>query len=163
MIVAGPGTGKTRTLTVRLANLVRRHGVAPEAVLALTFTNKAAAEMAERLAGLLGAETAQRMTVTTFHALGNQLLREFGEQAGLSPDFAIIDDEDRRLLLRRVAPDLGEGDLTALGDWISRAKQQLQPPDAPELADAPDNVADGLCRAIKPRCARPGWWTSTTW
>ena len=134
VIVAGPGTGKTRTLTVRLANLVRRHGVAPAAVLALTFTNKAAAEMAERLAGLLGPATAQRMTVTTFHALGAALLREFGEALGLLPTFAIVDDEDRRLLLRRVAPAMSEADLTHLGDWISRAKQQLLPPDAAELA-----------------------------
>jgi DNA helicase-2/ATP-dependent DNA helicase PcrA len=141
VIVAGPGTGKTRTLTVRLANLVQRHGVAPESVLALTFTNKAAAEMAERLAGLLGEAVASRMTVTTFHALGGQLLREFGDKLGLPAGFAIVDDEDRRLLLRRVAPQLGEANLTTLSDWISRAKQQLFPPAAAELAGETGHAA----------------------
>ena len=57
VIVAGPGTGKTRTLTVRIAHLILEHGVAPEAILAITFTNKAAAEMAERLAAMLGDES----------------------------------------------------------------------------------------------------------
>ena len=69
VIVAGPGTGKTRTLTVRIAHLILEKQVAPESVLAITFTNKAAGEMRERLSGLLGAEIAGRVTIKTFHAL----------------------------------------------------------------------------------------------
>ena len=84
MIVAGPGTGKTRMLTVRIAYLVQALDVPPEAILAITFTNKAAGEMAERLAGLLGDHTAGRVTIKTFHAFGALLLRQHGERLGLS-------------------------------------------------------------------------------
>src|SRR5690606_15341743 len=72
VIVAGPGTGKTRTLTVRIAHLIRTLGVPPESVLAITFTNKAAGEMRERLGALLGAAEAGRITVSTFHAFGTR-------------------------------------------------------------------------------------------
>src|SRR5262250_1800671 len=84
MILAGPGTGKTRALTHRIAILVAERGVAPEACLALTFTRRAAAEMRERLAALLPAQ-ASRPMITTFHGLGLAILREHGERAGLEP------------------------------------------------------------------------------
>ena len=95
VIVAGPGTGKTRTLTVRIAHLILEKAVAPESVLAITFTNKAAGEMRERLDGLLGAEIAGRVTIKTFHAFGAMLLRQHAARLGLSPDFVILTEEDR--------------------------------------------------------------------
>ncbi len=95
VIVAGPGTGKTRTLTVRIAHLILEKGVAPENILAITFTNKAAGEMRERLSGLLGDEIAGRVTIKTFHAFGAMLLRQYAEQLGLSPEFVILSEEDR--------------------------------------------------------------------
>ena len=95
MIVAGPGTGKTRTLTVRIAYLILEKGVAPENILAITFTNKAAGEMRERLSGLLGDEIAGRVTIKTFHAFGAMLLRQHAERLGLSPEFVILAEEDR--------------------------------------------------------------------
>jgi DNA helicase II / ATP-dependent DNA helicase PcrA len=91
LIVAGPGTGKTRTLTRRMAHLVRARGVAPERCLAITFTRRAAEEMRERLGGLLPADAA-RITVTTFHGLGAMILREQHDRAGLSPHFRIVDE-----------------------------------------------------------------------
>ena len=92
MIIAGPGTGKTRTLTHRLAAAVAEQGVPAEACLALTFTRRAAGEMRERLAALLG-RRAGRLTVTTFHGLGLMILRECHELAGLTADFAVADEK----------------------------------------------------------------------
>jgi len=94
MILAGPGTGKTRTLTRRIAVLVAERRVAPEACLALTFTRRAAAEMRERLAALLP-DQARRLVITTFHGLGLAILREHGERAGLEPGFTVADDRAR--------------------------------------------------------------------
>jgi DNA helicase II / ATP-dependent DNA helicase PcrA len=128
VIVAGPGTGKTRTLTVRIAHLIVAHGVAPEAVLAITFTNKAANEMAERLAALLGTAVAARVTVSTFHAFGAQLLRTWAAEARLDPDFAICTDQDRLALLRDACPELTPADAERLLARISEAKNRLQGP-----------------------------------
>ena len=92
MIIAGPGTGKTRTLTHRLAAAVAEQGVPPGACLALTFTRRAAEEMRERLTALLGRRATQ-LTVTTFHGLGLMILREHHELAVLAPGFAVADDK----------------------------------------------------------------------
>jgi DNA helicase-2/ATP-dependent DNA helicase PcrA len=88
LIVAGPGTGKTRTLTYRIAHLVSERGVAPEECLAVTFSRRAAAEMQERLSALVP-EAADRMLVSTFHGLGLLLLQERAAEAGLPPGFRI--------------------------------------------------------------------------
>ncbi|HSF40282.1 MAG TPA: UvrD-helicase domain-containing protein, partial [Thermoanaerobaculia bacterium] len=93
LIVAGPGTGKTRTLTHRLAHLVAERGAAPEQCLAVTFSRRAAAEMEERLAALLPA--AGRVLVTTFHGLGLTLLREQAAEAGLAPGFRVAAPAER--------------------------------------------------------------------
>src|SRR6266513_3907689 len=94
MIIAGPGTGKTRTLTYHIAAQVAERGMAPEACLALTFTRRAAREMRERLEGLIPAQAA-RLTVTTFHGLGLMILREHAARAGQTPDFGIADEPAR--------------------------------------------------------------------
>jgi superfamily I DNA/RNA helicase len=95
MIIAGPGTGKTRTLTNRIARDVLRRGVAPQACLAITFTRGAAEEMRGRLAALLPGQ-APGITVTTFHGLGLAILREHHERAGLAAGFRVADDATRR-------------------------------------------------------------------
>ena len=133
IIVAGPGTGKTRTLTVRLTHLVMTKGVAPENILAITFTNKAAAEMQERLEALLGHAIANRMTIRTFHAFGALVLREAGEASGISPTFAIASEEDRRALLKTLLPDQGEKVINQRLAAISTAKNALLLPDNPAL------------------------------
>ncbi len=94
MIIAGPGTGKTRTLTHRIAHDVLGRGTAPESCLAITFTRRAAEEMRGRLAALLPGQ-APGITVTTFHGLGLAILREHHERSGLAADFQVADDAAR--------------------------------------------------------------------
>ena len=130
IVVAGPGTGKTRTLTVRIAHLIRDLGVAPESVLAITFTNKAAQEMRTRLAALLGEAAAARITIKTFHAFGAQLLRTHADAAGLDPNFVILSDEERRRVLDQVAPDLDARTRDLALDAITTAKNQFLMPKA---------------------------------
>ncbi len=101
LIIAGPGTGKTRTLTHRIAHQVTECGVPARHVLAITFTRRAAREMRDRLA-VLGQGLEDEVTVTTFHGLGLQILREHHDAAGLGPRFAVA-DETARL---RVAAEL---------------------------------------------------------
>ena len=92
LVLAGAGTGKTRTLTCRIAHLVREHGVPPHRILAVTFTNKAAGEMRERVAGYLGEEP-RGMWLGTFHALGARLLRIHAAEVGRTAPFTIFDAE----------------------------------------------------------------------
>lgn len=132
VIMAGPGTGKTRTLTVRIAWLIKTLGVAPEAILAITFTNKAAGEMQERLAGLLGEAVAGRVLIRTFHAFGAMLLREHGQRLGLDRQFTIVSDEDRRTLLKLAQPDLKQNEIDQALALISHAKNLLLTPDSLE-------------------------------
>lgn len=94
LIVAGPGTGKTRTLTHRIARLVAERGVPPEQCLAITFTRRAREEMLERLRVLIP-DQAPAVTVSTFHALGVRVLREQHAHVGLSPAFRVADDAER--------------------------------------------------------------------
>jgi DNA helicase-2/ATP-dependent DNA helicase PcrA len=136
LMVAGPGTGKTRTLTHRLAYLVAEQGVAPEAILAITFTNKAAEEMSERLGQLLAPQVAARVTIKTFHALGALLLRQAVAQIGLPADFVIASDDDRLTLLKECYPDLGEKVINTTLEQISAVKNQLWTPDSPEALNA---------------------------
>ncbi len=124
-IVAGPGTGKTRTLTVRIARLIEQKGAAPSSILAVTFTNRAAEEMRERLTELLGTERSSMITVGTFHQLGASLLREFGTAIGVSQDFTILAEPDRQKLLRRACPEMGVRELRTALEEISARKNGL--------------------------------------
>jgi DNA helicase-2/ATP-dependent DNA helicase PcrA len=127
LVVAGPGTGKTRTLTVRIAHLIRNLGVAPAHALAITFTNKAAQEMRERLAALLTPEEAAAVTVKTFHAFAAQLLREHGGAIGLEGNFVILDEAERRKLFAQAVPDLDARRLEDALATISLARNALEP------------------------------------
>ncbi len=134
IIVAGPGTGKTRTLTVRIAHLIQAKQAAPEAILAITFTNKAAHEMAARLTDLLDVEVTRRITIKTFHAFGAWLLRRWGAALAISPDFVICRDEERRALLAQAAPELRLAERDQFLAWIANAKNHLLTPAAPQLS-----------------------------
>jgi DNA helicase-2/ATP-dependent DNA helicase PcrA len=110
LIIAGPGTGKTRVLTHRIAHLVLKKNVKPGNILAVTFTNKAAAEIAERLDHLLEETTfSGNVQVSTFHALGLSILKEIlsnpignkVEQIGRDPHFTLIDEEERKVILQK--------------------------------------------------------------
>ena len=109
LVLAGPGSGKTRVITHRIAYLTRVFGVAPRNVLAVTFTNKAAKEMSERLESLIGTnETNYRNpTVGTFHSLGVQILRSYGDRIGINKDFVIYDQADQLSTIRRSLDQLG--------------------------------------------------------
>jgi DNA helicase-2/ATP-dependent DNA helicase PcrA len=108
LVLAGAGSGKTRVLTCRIAALVER-GVEPRRILAVTFTNKAAGEMRERLARLLG-DASREMWIGTFHAVCARLLRIHGARIGLQRNFAIIDDDDQRRLVTAILRELNVSD-----------------------------------------------------
>ena len=129
IIIAGPGTGKTRTLTYRIAHLITENAVAPDSMLAITFTNKAAEEMTNRLTGILGPDVARQIVVKTFHAFGAMILQESGTALGLSANFAIISDDDRKSLLKQIAPDLSEKEINQYLAQISDAKNQRVMPE----------------------------------
>src|SRR5690606_1477906 len=94
LIFAGAGSGKTRTITYRIAHLLATDRVAPYRILAVTFTNKAAGEMRHRLEQLTGPEIARDLWVGTFHGICAKLLRRYSEEAGLDRNFVIYDDAD---------------------------------------------------------------------
>ena len=103
VVFAGAGSGKTRVITHRVAHLVAERHVAPWRILAVTFTNKAAAEMRERLTRLLPSG-ASDLWVGTFHAICARLLRRYAEEVGIRKDFVIYDDSDQRAMLARGRP-----------------------------------------------------------
>lgn len=106
LIIAGPGSGKTRVLTHRIANLIEVEGVWPSRICAVTFTNKASFEMKHRLEGLIGQRT-KELTVGTFHSLGVRILRQDAEAIGYPKDFAIFDDDDQMSLVKQATKDIG--------------------------------------------------------
>lgn len=131
VILAGAGTGKTRVLTHRVVNLIRQHKVYPDRILAVTFTNKAAGEMRERLHTLLGAE-AERVWISTFHSAGLRILRRNADRVGYSSDFTIYDDQDSTALMKRLLKQLSIADKQhppgKFLSFIDAAKNQLQRP-----------------------------------
>ncbi|MEK6688006.1 MAG: UvrD-helicase domain-containing protein, partial [Gemmatimonadota bacterium] len=104
MVLAGAGAGKTRVLTVRIARLIQEHGVPPERIFAVTFTNRAAREMKERVGQLLGRDPAG-LWIGTFHSLSARILRREAERIGFSRNFTIYDEDDRLSLIRRLMDD----------------------------------------------------------
>ncbi len=125
LIVAGPGTGKTRTLTYRIAYLIQKREISPEQVLAVTFTNRAAEEMRERLISLLGQEQTRLITIKTFHALGALILRNEAQSLDYHASFSIYADGDKLQLLKIIEPFLSQKELRGLADRISEIKNKL--------------------------------------
>ena len=105
LVVAGAGSGKTSVLTRRIAYLIEEKGVAPWNVLAITFTNKAATEMKERVQKLLG-PAADSVWMSTFHALCVRILRRDAEKIGYSNNFSIADSAEQLTLIKRIEKDL---------------------------------------------------------
>ena len=128
LIVAGPGSGKTRVITHRVAYLVKTCGVSPHRIAAVTFTNKAARAMRERLGALLG-PSASDMTAGTFHAFCSRVLRRDGDSIGLDRSFAIYDNSDQVSLIKRamkeVNADPKQFSGRAIQSAISSAKSEL--------------------------------------
>lgn len=126
LVIAGAGSGKTRVLTNRIARLIGEYHANPEEILAVTFTNKAAKEMRQRIANSLSNGVANKMTVCTFHSLGVKILREFGQYIGLKSDFKILSDNERestlKTIMRSTGKRVGKESCETYGQEISLAK-----------------------------------------
>jgi len=130
LVLAGAGSGKTRVLTTRIARLIEHHGVDPSRILAVTFTNKAAGEMRERITRLLGEEP-KGMWSGTFHAIGARILRTSAHQVGRTSSFTIYDEDDTLGVVKRIMEREGvsqkQWNPKVLASLISDAKNALVP------------------------------------
>ncbi|HEX8930407.1 MAG TPA: UvrD-helicase domain-containing protein [Actinomycetota bacterium] len=152
LIVAGPGTGKTRTLTHRIAHLVADRGVAPERCLAITFTRRAAEELEQRLRGLLG-ERADGVTVATFHRLGLAIVDEQRAALGLGADLRVADEVERLAVLREVS-GASETRARRLASELGRRKRERAVASAgspPGSVAALDDLLDHYDKALRAR------------
>ena len=129
LVLAGAGSGKTRVITHKIAWLVDDYGVKPTQIAAITFTNKAAKEMKERVGKLIGAR-AEGLIVSTFHALGVRILRQEAAKVGLKPGVSMLDAADTTALFQELAGNVDKGRLRALQSRISLWKNQLTEPAA---------------------------------
>ncbi|MDW8069593.1 MAG: UvrD-helicase domain-containing protein, partial [Anaerolineae bacterium] len=145
LVLAGPGSGKTRVLTHRVSWLVLERDVPPWRIMAVTFTNKAAREMRERLERQLGVSRAAELTLGTFHATCARILRRDGETIGIPRNYVIFDTEDQVALVRQVLKDLNLDEKrytpAAVHAVISRAKNELIGPGSFQPASYFEEVA----------------------
>ncbi|WP_374364926.1 ATP-dependent helicase [Piscinibacter sp.] len=152
LVLAGAGSGKTRVITHKIARLLQA-GYAPAQIAAITFTNKAAAEMRERAKALIGPKAAKPLVVSTFHSLGVRLLREDGQRVGLKPQFSILDSDDVLGILK----DAGGSTDNALArrwQWtISLWKNQGLNSAQVEPADDDERVAQRVMQRYEERLA----------
>ena len=134
LVIAGAGSGKTRVLTYKIAYLLQEKGLKPWNILALTFTNKAAREMKERIARLVGHEQARYLQMGTFHSVFARILRAEAEKIGYNSNFTIYDQSDARSLVKSIVKEMGLDDKVykpaSVSDQISMAKNHLIMPDA---------------------------------
>ena len=131
LILAGAGSGKTRTITYRIAHMIENIGISPYSILAVTFTNKAAKEMRERVEELVG-DIAKACTISTFHSFGMRLLRMYGKEVGYNSNFTIYDTDDQKRIVKAILKGqnlsingvkLTERDLVSM---ISKIKEQIK-------------------------------------
>jgi len=131
LILAGAGSGKTKVLTTKIAYLIKEKGISPYEILAITFTNKAAKEMKERVENLIG-EEARFIQISTFHSFGLKLLRENCKDLGYEPNFVIMDSDDSLVIVKKIMKDLNydikQFSPKAVKNKISSCKNELMSP-----------------------------------
>ena len=139
LVLAGAGSGKTSVITQKIAYLIQRRRLAPSKIAAITFTNKAAKEMRERVAKLISSEDAAALTVCTFHALGLKFLQIEHARAGLRKGFSVLDADDSEVIIKELAPKGAKPDvLFGIRSLVSRAKNAgLSPEEALAAARSP--------------------------
>ena len=148
LILAGAGTGKTRVITTRITHLLRQ-GVRPDAILAVTFTNKAANEMRERVAGMVKKETATKLTICTFHSLCVRILRRDIEKLGYKKNFTIYTQSEQTGLIRRiVVKSAAKGEKLDPGVALSLISRQRN------KGTAADDDPDALVNVVAKEYAR---------
>ncbi len=151
LILAGAGTGKTRTITARIAYLISQ-GADPSGILAVTFTNKAAREMKERIAGMVDPDEAKQVTASTFHALCVRILRADAHHLGYKSNFSIFDESDQMGLIKkiitRVCAKDEKLDPNLAKNMISKAKNNGWPIDTTSLIGAVHHRYDQELRAL---------------
>ncbi|AEE15968.1 ATP-dependent helicase [Treponema brennaborense] len=155
LILAGAGSGKTRVITTKIAYLIGEKDVDPYSILAVTFTKKAAAEMASRARHL--EPRAANTAIRTFHSFGAWFLRLHAQEAGLDPSFTVYDEDDMVTLLTKALPALSRQEASRAVHKISLAKDYCLTPDSPDLAeiDAAENFPD-VYRAYQNRLKETG-------
>jgi len=157
VVYAGAGSGKTRVITYRVAYLIENQFAMPHEILAVTFTNKAANEMRQRLYRRVGGAT-RELWVGTFHATCSRLLRRFASLVGISPNFVVYDDGDQRALLNRILRDLNIGErllpVKKAAHAINRAKQECLTPDAMPVESPTDEVIRAVYRLYQDYLSR---------
>ncbi|MGB6104370.1 MAG: UvrD-helicase domain-containing protein [Pusillimonas sp.] len=142
LVLAGAGSGKTRVITQKIAYLLRECGYQARQVVALTFTNKAAREMSERVRHLVDGKLAKGLTVSTFHSLGLRFLREEAVHAGLKPQFSILDSNDALAIIQELLATTDKARLRAVQQNISLWKNALMDPDAADRSAASASEAE---------------------
>ena len=130
LVLAGAGSGKTRVITQKIAYLVEQCGFSPRNVAAITFTNKAAKEMQERIGKLLSSSAANELQISTFHSLGVRILREEARALGYKPRFSIFDSADCAGIIAEAAKTVDKATLRRLQSIISNWKNALVTPEA---------------------------------
>ena len=142
LVLAGAGSGKTSVITQKIAYLIARKKLAPSRIAAITFTNKAAKEMRERVTKLISSEDAAALTVCTFHALGLKFLQMEHARAGLRKGFSVLDADDSEGIIKELAPKGIKPDvLFGIRNLVSRAKNAgLSPEEAMAAARSPREI-----------------------
>ena len=168
LVIAGAGSGKTRVLTYKIVHLLRHGGIEPWRIMALTFTNKSAREMRERIQQLVGPNVASRLWMGTFHSIFARLLRQNAERIGFKPNFTIYDSADSKSLIKSIIKDMDLDDKvykpSVVQSAISTAKNALvSPADYAKMKDLMEADArarrpliHAIYRVYRQRCFTAG-------
>lgn len=156
LVIAGAGSGKTKVLTTRIAYLIEHLGISPTSILAITFTNKAAKEMKERVVGLLG-PVAYQIQISTFHSFGLSVIRDYYDKLGYKREFTILDSDDSLLTVKRILKDMNLDPKVYnpknIRNRISSAKNEMMSPDELDRFSASefDNIVVDVYREYQKR------------